>query len=92
MFSQSDQPSQFVNVFIWLPLRSRESAICIATTDKLYGWGVGVQVEVGATFSPLHLEQTGSGAHPAFYKMGAGVTRWKVAGAIPIEVTVLQFT
>jgi hypothetical protein len=34
--------------------------------------GAGVRVPVGKKISLLQLIQTGSGVHPAFYKMGTG--------------------
>jgi hypothetical protein len=49
--------------------RSRESAVGTATGYRLDGRGVGVRVPVRARFF-LHVAQTGSGAHPAFYSMG----------------------
>jgi hypothetical protein len=39
---------------------------------RLDGRGVGVRVPQGARFFPLHVVQTGSGAHPALYVMGTG--------------------
>jgi hypothetical protein len=38
----------------------------------LDGRGVGVRVPVVATFSPLHVVWTGSGAHQASYPTGIG--------------------
>jgi hypothetical protein len=43
----------------------------IATAYGLDDRGVGVRVLVGSGFSLLHIVQTGSGAHPASYPMGA---------------------
>jgi hypothetical protein len=50
-------------------LRSAYSVVCIATGYGLDGRGVEVQVPTGRRFSPLHVVQTGSGAHPASYPM-----------------------
>jgi hypothetical protein len=49
----------------------------------LYDQGVGVRVPVGVKFSLLHVVQTDSGAHPASYPMGNGVSvsGVKTAGA-----------
>jgi hypothetical protein len=61
------------NLFCEVTLRvvsSRDSAIGIATGYGLDGRGVGVRVPVGARFSPLHVDHTGSGAHPASYPIG----------------------
>jgi hypothetical protein len=44
----------------------------MATGYGLDGLVVRVQVPVGERFSPLHVVQTGSGAHPASYPMGTG--------------------
>jgi hypothetical protein len=46
---------------------SRGSVAGIATGYRLDNGGVGVQ-----KLSLLHVVQTGSGAHPAFYPMGTG--------------------
>jgi hypothetical protein len=51
---------------------SRDSAVGIATSYGLDGWGVGVRVPVGSRIFLLHVAQTGSGAHPAFYLKGTG--------------------
>jgi hypothetical protein len=51
---------------------TRESAVGIATGYGLDGRGVAVRVPVGAIYSLLHVFQTGSGAHPAFYTVGTG--------------------
>jgi hypothetical protein len=45
----------------------------IATGYWLEGRGVGVRVPVGAKFSPLHILETGSGAHLTSYPMVTGV-------------------
>jgi hypothetical protein len=44
---------------------SWDSAVGIGTGYGLDGRGVGVRVPVEAIFFPLHVVQTGSGAHPA---------------------------
>jgi hypothetical protein len=44
----------------------------IATGYGLDGRGVGFRVPVGQRFSPLHIVDASSGAHPASYPMGAG--------------------
>jgi hypothetical protein len=51
---------------------SRDSSVGIATGYELDGRWVGVRVPVGVRFSPLHVAQTGSGAHSASYPAGAG--------------------
>jgi hypothetical protein len=51
---------------------SRDSALGIATGYGRDGRGVGVRVPLGASFSPLNVFQTGSGAHPASHPMVAG--------------------
>jgi hypothetical protein len=53
----------------------------IATDYGLDGRGFRVLVPVGQDFPPLHVVQTGSGAHPASYTMGTGGGGDKVAGA-----------
>jgi hypothetical protein len=50
------------------------STIGIAIRYGLDGQGVGIRVAAGVNFSPLHVVQTGSGAHPADYLMGTGGT------------------
>jgi hypothetical protein len=54
----------------------------IATGYWLDGRGVGVRVQVRVEFSPLHVVQTASGAHPASYPVGTGGSfpAFKVAG------------
>jgi hypothetical protein len=54
--------------FIW----SRDSAVGTAADYGLEGREVGGRVLVGARFSPLHVVQTGSGAHSASYTKGIG--------------------
>jgi hypothetical protein len=44
---------------------SRDNAVSIATGYGLDDRKVGVRVQVGARFSPLHVVQSGSGDHPA---------------------------
>jgi hypothetical protein len=69
---------KIITVFLW-----------VARTGYLVQWWdtsfmVGVQFLVGARdFSPLHSNQTDSGAHPASYQMGnrSSLARDKVAGA-----------
>jgi hypothetical protein len=51
---------------------SQGSAVGIATGYGLDSRGFGVRVPVGARFPPLHVVQTGSGAHPSSYPMGTG--------------------
>jgi hypothetical protein len=51
---------------------SRDSAVGTATGYGLNGLRVGVPVLVMAGFSPFHIVQIGSGAHPDFYPMGTG--------------------
>jgi hypothetical protein len=51
---------------------SQDSTVSIATGYKLDAQGVRVRVLVGASFAPLHVVQTGSGAHPASYSIGTG--------------------
>jgi hypothetical protein len=51
---------------------SRDIAVGIGTGYGLDGRGVGVRVPVGARCSPLHVVQTGCGAHPSPYPMGTG--------------------
>jgi hypothetical protein len=46
--------------------------VSIATAYRLDERGVRIQVPVGSEFSPLHIVQTGSEAHPASYPMGTG--------------------
>jgi hypothetical protein len=53
-------------------LLSRDNAVGIATGYGPDGQEVGVRVPVGAGYFPLHVVQTGSGAHPAYYPMGTG--------------------
>jgi hypothetical protein len=64
-------------------IKRRGSAVGVVTGYGLDGRGVGVRVPVGVRFSPLHVVQTGSGAHPASYPMGTGGSfpRGKAAGA-----------
>jgi hypothetical protein len=50
-------------------VRSRDSAVGIATGYGLDDRGVGDRVPVGSLH---HVVQTGSGAHPASYTMGTG--------------------
>jgi hypothetical protein len=56
---------------------SRYSAVGIATDRGLYGRGVGFRVPVRERFSPLHVIQTGSGAHP----VSNPISESKAAGA-----------
>jgi hypothetical protein len=49
-----------------------DSAVGIATGYGRDGRGVGVRVPVEARFSPLHVIQTGPGAHAASYPKGTG--------------------
>jgi hypothetical protein len=50
---------------------NRGSAVGIATGYGLDNQGVGVRVQ---EFSFLHVVQTGSGTHLAFYPMGTGAS------------------
>jgi hypothetical protein len=52
--------------------KSPDSAVGIATSHGLDGRGVGVRVQWGNGFFPLHIVQTGSGAHPASYPVDTG--------------------
>jgi hypothetical protein len=52
---------------------SRDSSVGIATGYGLHGRGVGVRVPVRVGYYPLHVAQTGSGAHPASYPIDTGV-------------------
>jgi hypothetical protein len=67
----------------WHGLTQCNSSVGIATGYGLDGRGVGVRVPVGTRFSPLHIVQTGSGAHLASYPMGTvgSFPGWKVAEA-----------
>jgi hypothetical protein len=47
-------------------------SVGIAMDYGLDGRGIGVRVPVEENFSPFHVVQTGSGAHPASYPMGTG--------------------
>jgi hypothetical protein len=49
-----------------------DSAVGIATDYGLHDRGVGICVPEGQVFSLLHVVQTGSGAHPALYRMDTG--------------------
>jgi hypothetical protein len=49
-----------------------DSSVGIETSFGLDDWGVGVRVWYGQKVSLLHVVQTGSGAHPASYRMGTG--------------------
>jgi hypothetical protein len=51
---------------------SWDGAVGIAAGYGLDGRGVGVPVPVGATFYPLQVVQTGSGANPDSYPKGTG--------------------
>jgi hypothetical protein len=53
-------------------LKSRDSAVGVATGYGLSDKGVGVRVPVGQEFSLLHVVQTGSGDYPASSPMGTG--------------------
>jgi hypothetical protein len=61
---------------------SRDSAVGIATRYGLDDAGIGVQVPVKSRIF-LRVVQTGSGVHPASYRMGTGgsVPGDKAAGA-----------
>jgi hypothetical protein len=48
------------------------SAASITTGYRLEDRVLGVRVPVGTRFSPFHSVQSGSGAHPASYRMGTG--------------------
>jgi hypothetical protein len=49
-----------------------DGAVGIASSYGLHGRRDGIRVPVGEDFSPLHVVQTSSGAHPASYKMSTG--------------------
>jgi hypothetical protein len=64
---------QHFNFCVLLSQRgSRDSAVGIATGYGLDDKGVAVRFLAVQDFSPLHVVQTGSGAHPASYPMGTG--------------------
>jgi hypothetical protein len=68
------QMKSYPNIFalvLFVSFRSRDNVVGIATGYRLDGRGVGVRVLVEARFCPLHVVQTGSGAHPASYPTGA---------------------
>jgi hypothetical protein len=44
----------------------------MAISYELDGRVVGVRVPVGEDFSAVHVAQTGSGAHPAYFATGTG--------------------
>jgi hypothetical protein len=50
---------------------SRDSAVSMATGYGLDDGGVGFP-SLGRVKNFLHVVQTGSGAHPAFFPMGTG--------------------
>jgi hypothetical protein len=50
----------------------RDSVVGIATKYGLDDRGVGVRVPVGSKIFSSQRRQTGSGAHPASYKIGTG--------------------
>jgi hypothetical protein len=52
--------------------RSRDSSVGIAIGYELEDEGVGIRVPVRQKFSLLYVVQTGSGIHPASYRMGTG--------------------
>jgi hypothetical protein len=52
--------------------KSRDGAVGIATDCEMDDQEVGVSVPVWARIFTLHVIQTGSGAHPASYRMGTG--------------------
>jgi hypothetical protein len=54
---------------------SRDSSVGIATGYGSDDREIGVQVPVGARFSPLHCLQIGSEAQTSFYPMGTGDSR-----------------
>jgi hypothetical protein len=62
--------NEFKNGYI--PRRSLDSAVGIATGYGLDDRGVGIRIPVGQEFSFLHVVQTGSGVYPASYTMDAG--------------------
>jgi hypothetical protein len=66
--------------FYWYrnPFGSRDSSVGTATGKGLDGRGVGVWVPVGAGYFVLHVVQTGSGAHPASYRMGSSPTSTEI--------------
>jgi hypothetical protein len=51
---------------------NRDSAVGILTAYGLDGRGVGVRGPVRQDFTPLHVVQAGSGAHPASNTMSTG--------------------
>jgi hypothetical protein len=53
-------------------LRSRDSAVGIATGYGLHDRGVGVRVPVGSRIFTSPFVQTGSWVHPTAYRMGIG--------------------
>jgi hypothetical protein len=60
---------------------SRDSSVGIKTVYGVDDREVGVRVQLGSEFSLLHIVQTGSRSHPAFYLMGTEVSfpGWKAA-------------
>jgi hypothetical protein len=52
--------------------RRQDSVVGIATGYGLDDQGIGFGVPLESKFSLLHIVQTGSGAQPASYPMGAG--------------------
>jgi hypothetical protein len=56
----------------WLSILSHDISVGIALSFGLDDWGSRVRFPVGAgNFSLHHSVQTGSGAHPASYPVGA---------------------
>jgi hypothetical protein len=72
----------YISIYIHI-VKSRDSAVGIATGYRLDDQGIGIRVPVGQKFSFLYVVQTGSGAHPASYRIGTGGSSpvGKVAGA-----------
>jgi hypothetical protein len=55
----------------WIDL-AQDRDQCRALENTVVNLRVGVRVPVGQDLSPLHVVQTGSGAHPASNPMGTG--------------------
>jgi hypothetical protein len=61
-----------LTVYIPLIIASQESIVGISTGYSLDDGGFGVRVPIESRISLLHVVETGSGAHPAFYPLGTG--------------------
>jgi hypothetical protein len=61
-----------IYIYIFILIKSRDSAVGTAGAYGLDDGGVGFRVPVGLKFSLLHLVETGSGVYTTFYLMGNG--------------------